>query len=277
MRRLFPVVLVLLLAMMSVAPVRGQTPGPASPQADASNSLAGVTPLPLTGERQAKFEAYITEMLSITTVPGAAVAVVQNGEVVYQQGFGVRELGGTEPVTPDTLMMIGSITKPMTATMAATVVDDGNLTWETPVVDLLPSFAVADPELTERLSIRNAFCACTGLPQRDPEFLFNSATLTPDRLITSVRDFPLTAPLGEPFQYSNQMFGIGGYAAAVAAEPEETDLFAAYDMAMRQRLLDPLWMKLSTFSLAGARNWRLRVAPRTGSSRGVSSCFIGGR
>jgi CubicO group peptidase (beta-lactamase class C family) len=249
MRRLFPVVLVLLLAMMSVAPVRGQTPGPASPQADASNSLAGVTPLPLTGERQAKFEAYITEMLSITTVPGAAVAVVQNGEVVYQQGFGVRELGGTEPVTPDTLMMIGSITKPMTATMAATVVDDGNLTWETPVVDLLPSFAVADPELTERLSIRNAFCACTGLPQRDPEFLFNSATLTPDRLITSVRDFPLTAPLGEPFQYSNQMFGIGGYAAAVAAEPEETDLFAAYDMAMRQRLLDPLWMKLSTFSL----------------------------
>jgi CubicO group peptidase (beta-lactamase class C family) len=64
-------------------------------------------------------------MLAMTNVPAAAVAVVQNGEVVYQQGFGVRELGGSEPVTPETLMMIGSITKPMTATMAATVVDDG--------------------------------------------------------------------------------------------------------------------------------------------------------
>jgi CubicO group peptidase (beta-lactamase class C family) len=249
MRRLSLILLVLLLAAISATPARGQTPGPATPQAGAGADLVGVAPLPLTGDRQAAFAAYIADMLAMTNVPGAAVAVVQNGEVIYQQGFGVRELGESEPVTPETLMMIGSITKPMTATMAATVVDDGELTWETPVVDLLPTFAVADPELTERLSIRNAFCACTGLPQRDPEFIFNSVTLTPERLITSVRDFPLTAPLGEQFQYSNQMFGIGGYAAAVAAEPEETDLFAAYDTAMRQRLLDPLGMDRSTFSL----------------------------
>jgi CubicO group peptidase (beta-lactamase class C family) len=249
MRRLSPILLVLLLATMSAPPARGQTPGPASPQAGTNADLTGVAPLALTGDRQAEFESYIASMLATSQVPGAAVAVVQNGEVVYQQGFGVRELGGSEPVTPQTLMMIGSITKPMTATMAATVVDAGDVAWETPVVDLLPTFAVADPELTKRLSLRNAFCACTGLPQRDPEFLFNSATLTPRRLITSVRDFPLTAPLGEQFQYSNQMFGIGGYAAAAAAAPGETDLFAAYVAAMRQRLLDPLRMANSTFVL----------------------------
>jgi CubicO group peptidase (beta-lactamase class C family) len=249
MRRLSLILLVLLFAAMSAIPARGQTPGPASPQAGTNADLAGVVPLALTGDRQAEFESYIASMLATTRVPGAAVAVVQNGEVVYQQGFGVRELGGSEPVTPETLMMIGSITKPMTATMATTVVDAGDVIWETPVVDLLPSFAVADPKLTRRLSLRNAFCACTGLPQRDPEFLFNSATLIPQRLITSVRDFPLTAPLGEQFQYSNQMFGIGGYAAAVAAEPGESDLLAAYITAMRQRLLDPLGMDHSTFKL----------------------------
>src|SRR5215216_4688031 len=249
MRRLSSILLILLLAAVSAAPARGQTPGPATPQAGASADLAGVTAQPLTGDRQAEFAAYITDMLAMTNVPGAAVAVVQNGEVVYQQGFGVRELGGSDPVTPETLMMIGSITKPMTATMAATVVDDGDVTWDTPIVDLLPSFAVADPELTRRLSLRNAFCACTGLPQRDPEFLFTSATLTPERLITSVRDFPLTAPLGEQFQYSNQLFGIGGYAAAVASAPAETDLFAAYVTAMQQRLLDPLGMRRSSFAL----------------------------
>ena len=249
MHRLFPVLLVLLLAGMSAAPVRGQTPAPATPQVGAGGDLSGVAPLPLTGDRQAEFADYIASMLAMTGIPGAAVAVVQNGEVVYQQGFGVRELGGSEPVTPETLMMIGSITKPMTATMAATVVDDGELTWETPVVEILPSFAVADPELTERLTVRNAFCACTGLPQRDPEFLFTSATLTPERLITSVRDFPLTAPLREQFQYSNQLFGIGGYAAAAAAAPAETDLYDAYVTAMQQRLLDPLGMRRSTFAL----------------------------
>jgi CubicO group peptidase (beta-lactamase class C family) len=115
-------------------------------------------------------------------------------------------------------------------------------------VQLLPEFAVADPALTERLSIRNAFCACTGLPQRDPEFLFTSATLTPERLITSVREFPLTAPLGEQFQYSNQLFAIGGYAAAAAAEGE-TDLYDAYVSSMQRRLLDPRGMNHSTFGL----------------------------
>jgi CubicO group peptidase (beta-lactamase class C family) len=249
MRHLSPILLILLLALMSASPARGETPGSATPQAGPSVDLSGVTPLPLTGDRQAEFETYITSVLATTRVPGAAVAVVQNGDVVYQQGFGVRELGGSEPVTPETLMMIGSITKPMTATMAATVVDAGDVTWDTPVVDLLPGFAVADPELARRLSLRNAFCACTGLPQRDPEFLFNSATLTPERLVTSVRDFPLTAPLGEQFQYSNQMFGIGGYAAAAASAPEETDLFAAYVTVMRQRLLEPLGMMHSTFAL----------------------------
>ena len=159
MRRLSLILIALLFTAMSAAPAQGQTPGPGTPQTGASADLGGVTPLPLTGERQAAFAAYIADMLAMTNVPGAAVAVVQNGEVVYQQGFGVRELGGSDPVTPDTLMMVGSITKAMTATMAATVVDDGEVTWETPVVDLLPSFAVADPELTRRLSLRNAFCA----------------------------------------------------------------------------------------------------------------------
>ena len=97
------ILMVLLLTALSAAPARGQTPGPASPPASASADLAGVTPLPLTGDRQAAFSAHITDLLAMTNVPGAAVAVVQNGEVVYQRGFGVHELDGSEPVTPDTL------------------------------------------------------------------------------------------------------------------------------------------------------------------------------
>jgi len=228
----------------------------ATPMADAAVatpvSLAGVDPLPLTAEREAELEAYISRMLAETGVPGASVAVVQNGEVVYQQGFGVRDLRATDPapVTPDTLMMIGSITKSMTVTMAATLVDEGKLTWETPVVNLLPEFTLADPELSQKLTIRNAFCACTGLPQRDADFIFHSDAFTPRRLIASVADFPLTAPLGELFQYSNQMFAIGGYAATAAATGSQDDLYDAYTATMRAQLLDPLDMPRSTFALS---------------------------
>ena len=102
------------------------------------------------------------------------MAVVQGGEVVFLQGFGVREFGQPEPVTADTLLGIGSVTKSFSLLLTATLVDAGRLSWDTPLVDLLPTFAVADPALSPRLTARDAFCACTGLPRRDFEFIFNA-------------------------------------------------------------------------------------------------------
>ena len=191
------------------------TPGAAA-QAGPLPDLTGVAPLPLTGERLATFEAYVAAKLAEIHVPGAAVAVVQGGEVAFLQGFGVRELGRPAPVTADTLLRIGSVTKSFSSLLAATLVDAGRLSWETPLVDLLPTFAVADPDLTPRLTVRDAFCACTGLPRRDLEFIFNAHALTPERLIADMAQLPLTAPFGEKYQYSNQMVAAGGFAAAVA-------------------------------------------------------------
>ena len=222
----------------------------ATPQTAAQPDLAGVAPLPLTGERRTTFEAYVADAIDRFGVPGASIAVVQAGEVVYAQGFGIKAFGKTDPVTADTLMMIGSVTKSMTATMAATVVDDGWLSWDTPLVELLPQFAVADPQLTPRLTVADAFCACTGLPRRDLELFFHFDDLAPARLIAQVAELPLTAPFGEQFQYSNQMFAVGGYAAAAAAGAAPNDLYGGYQLVMRERLLNPIGMDRSTFALA---------------------------
>jgi CubicO group peptidase (beta-lactamase class C family) len=256
---LVPLALVLLLVLAAgrsagVAQVETPVASPptaplASPVATPPADLTGVAALPLTDARRAAFEAYVADALNRLAVPGAAVAVVQGGEVVYLQGFGVKEVGGTQRVTPDTLMMIGSVTKSMTSTMAATLVDEGWLSWDTPVADLLPAFAFPDPALTERLTVADAFCACTGLPRRDLEIIFNFDALPPERLIASVAEFPVTAPFGEAFQYNNQLYAVGGYAATVAAGGAPTDLFAAYRLAMRDRFLGPLGMERSTFAL----------------------------
>ena len=128
--------------------------------------LTGVAPLQLTGDRRSAFEGYLSKAITRFGMPGAAVAVIQGGEVAYLRGFGIKELGGTEPVTPDTLLMIGSITKPMTTMLAAALVDDGHLGWNTRLVDMLPRFA-ADRTMTERLTVRDAFCNCSGLPGPD--------------------------------------------------------------------------------------------------------------
>ncbi len=209
--------------------------------------LAGVPPATLTPAMLAELETYIADVMARNRVPGAAVAIVQDGRVAYSRGFGVRDLDHPAPVTPDTLMMIGSTTKSMTTMLAATLVDEGRLGWDTPVVELLPGFAVADPALTPTITVRNLFCACTGVPRRDLEFLFNADDLSAQDTVASLRQFEFFTPFGEVFQYSNQMVATGGYAAA-AASGAPGDLYDAYETAMRDRVLGPIGMVDSTFS-----------------------------
>ena len=222
----------------------------ATPESQTVADLTGVTPLPLTGERLATFEAYVTAKLAEAGVPGAAVAVVQGGEVVFLQGFGVREIGQPEPVAADTLLRIGSVTKSFSSLLTATLVDAGRLSWDTPLVDLLPNFSVSDPALTPRLTTRDAFCACTGLPRRDLEFIFKAHELTPELLVEEMAELPLTAPYGEKYQYSNQMVAAGGFAAAVADGGSPHDLGHAYAIALREKVLNPIGMPRTTLALA---------------------------
>lgn len=218
----------------------------------AQTDLTGVTPKRFSGALVTQFESYVQDLLARLKVPGAAVAVVQAGKVVYAKGFGVKEKGGSDPVTPDTLMMIGSTTKSMTTMMMATEVDDGLLRWDEPVVDILPSFAVADPTLTKKITVRNLVCACTGVPRRDLELVFNASTLTPEKVIESLKGFQFYTKFGEAFQYSNQMVATGGYVAAAAAGGRYGQLGQAYTTQLRKRVLDPIGMKRTTLSFAAA-------------------------
>jgi hypothetical protein len=124
--------------------------------------LTGVTPKPVNQEVIAELETFIEGALPEFGIPGAAVAVVQNGNAVYTGGFGVQEAGGDVPITPDTHMMIGSTGKSMMTMLMATLVDTGEMTWDTPVREVLPEFSVADPELSETMTMRNWYAPAPG-------------------------------------------------------------------------------------------------------------------
>jgi CubicO group peptidase (beta-lactamase class C family) len=197
----------------------------------------------------AELETYILESMGLAEIPGMSIAIVQNGEVIYTKGFGVRELGRNEPVTPDTLMMIASSTKPLTTLMMATVVDDGLVSWETTVTSILPSFAVADPDLTRRLAMRHLVCACSGMPGKDSA-LFLSDLKSAEDLILSMQVIAPVSEFEKEFNYSNQMVAAGGYVAALAANGPGDDLGAGYVAAMQERVFDPIGMTHTTLSIA---------------------------
>jgi len=231
--------------------------------------LTGVTPRPVNGQVIAELEGFVEDALPEFGIPGAVVAVVQGGEVVYTGGFGVREAGGTAPMTPDTPMMIGSTGKSLTTMLMAALVDAGEMSWDTPVREVLPEFAVADPELSETMTLRNLVCACTGVPRRDLEFLFNAGELTAEDVVESLRTFEFFTDFGEAFQYSNQLVATGGYAAAAADGADYGELFEGYINSLQARVLDPIGMENTTLSFEEVARAGDAATPHTATVDGA--------
>lgn len=181
-------------------------------------------------------------------VPGAAVAVIVGDRIVLERGYGVRELGDPAPVTPRTRFMIGSTTKALTTLMMARLVDAKRLTWDTPVTQLWPSFALGDKATTAKVTLQHTVCACTGMPRRDLEFIFEFEGISPEARIASMREMQPSTGFGETFQYSNLMVAAGGYVASLAAphRGKQPAFDAAYAAAMQAQVFGPLGMRQTT-------------------------------
>ena len=193
-----------------------------------------------------EFIDFVEKARILSKVPGVAVAIVQDGKIILEQGFGVRTLGKPEKVTPQTLFMIGSTTKALTTFMMARLIDEGKFTWDTPVTQLMPDFALGDAATTKQVLMKYMVSASAGLPRQDMEFIFNYDQATPALRIKEMRNMKPTTGFGETFQYSNAMVSAGGYIAAHTVD-NNSDLGKAYDAVMQSRLFDPIDMHATTF------------------------------
>ncbi|MBZ0304101.1 MAG: beta-lactamase family protein [Anaerolineae bacterium] len=211
-----------------------------------THDLTGKTPHAVDADITDALDAYVQELMPQFKVPGAVLAIVQDGQIVYTQAYGVRELGTDAPMTTDTQMMIGSSGKSLTTTMMAALVDAGLMQWDEPAVAILPTFTMADPELTPQITMQTLVCACTGVPRRDYELIFNSSDLSAEDIVESLSTFEVFTDFGEAFQYSNQMVGTGGYIATIAGGGTWGDLFDSYAALLRDRVLDPVGMPDTT-------------------------------
>ncbi len=216
-------------------------------------TFAGRTAHRLTPERIAALKSFITTSMEQLHVPGTAIALIDHGKVVFEGGFGVRNVATSQPVDANTLFMVASNTKGMSTLLLSELVDQGKLRWDEPVVDVFPTFRLGDAATTKSVLVKHLVCACTGLPRKDLEWIF---TTTPQTPVTKTFDFlAATAPtskFGEVFQYNNLMATAAGYIGGHVAYPQ-MELGAAYDRAMQTMVFDPLGMRSTTFDTAKAR------------------------
>ena len=221
------------------------------PKGYSRESFAGKTANKLDAKRIAELSRFVDEGRKKLGVPGVSIGVVQDGKVVFADGFGMRDLDDTRKPDADTLYLIASNTKAMTTLMLAKLVDEGKLTWDTPVTKLLPSFRLGDADTTSRVLVRHLICACTGLPRQDFEWIFQFDGVTPEGMLKTLGAMQPTSKFGELFQYSNPLASAGGYVGGHVAFPDR-ELGAAYDEAMRTLVFGPLGMKSTTFDFKRA-------------------------
>jgi CubicO group peptidase (beta-lactamase class C family)/ketosteroid isomerase-like protein len=221
------------------------------PKGFVRESFAGRKAATLDAARLAKLSAFTETAMKELGVPGASVGIIQNGKVIFAEGFGVRELGKPEKPDANTLFMVASNTKALTTLMLGKLVDAKRFDWETPVTSLLPSFKLGDSATTRQVLVKHLICACTGLPRQDFEWLFEFKDATPESALRSLGTMQPTSKFGEMFQYSNPMAAAAGYIGGHVAFPT-LELGKAYDEAMRTLVFDPLGMTSTTFDYGKA-------------------------
>ncbi len=174
-----------------------------------------------------------TDMLQRTHIPGLAISVVRAGKTVYAAGFGVRRVGTTDAVDADTAFQLASLSKSIGATVVAHEVGLGTISWDTPVVQHLPWFALSDDWVTRHVTIADMYAHRSGLPDHAGDDLED---LGYDRaqVLRRLRFLKLHS-FRDEYAYTN--FGLTAAAEAVA-EALHTD----WATLSEQALYTPLGM-----------------------------------
>ena len=155
-------------------------------------------------------DAFMQQQMTARQIPGAAVAVVRGGRVILVKGYGVADVEHRVPVTEHTVFELASVTKPFTAMAIMMLVQDGKLSLDARIADV-----VADlPAAWRAVTIRQLLTHTSGIAEfARPAFNMNARKdYKPREIIQLVADAPLDFPPGERHSYSNTGYVLLGMA-----------------------------------------------------------------
>lgn len=175
-------------------------------------------------------------------IPGLAISVVRDGEVIYARGYGVRKLGEDAVVDEHTVFGVASTTKAMTVTALGMLADEGILHWDDRVRDHLPWFRLSDPWVSDMVTVRDLLSHRVGIGRMTG----NRLVFMPDRdrrtILDHVSHQPFEIPFRSGYLYSNMMYMVAGMVIEGAAG-------ISWDEFLPERIFIPLGMNSASVSI----------------------------
>lgn len=192
-------------------------------------------------------------------IPGGAVAIVKEGRIVFQKGFGVKERGKPDKVDEHTVFRLGSLSKGFTSVLAGVLAEEGAVKWDQPITHYLNEFRLHDPEQTDLVQIRHLLSHTTGLPRHAYTNLVEDG-LSLHQIIPRFETVPLVSRVGSQHSYQNAAYSL---IEIILEAQTNTD----FNILLYEKLLKPLEMDHSSTNYDSIYNSGNRASPHLYHSR----------
>ncbi len=199
------------------------------------NIAAYDDPNPFVENALKEFDGFIKTAIANRQAPGAAVAVVKDTTIIFLKGYGLRDASKSDSIDTRTVFRLGSVSKSVTATLVATLVNEGVLHWDDPVIKYLPNFHLKTEEATQKLTLRHLLSHTIGLPYHAYTVMVEDHAPF-DTLIDHLKDLDLVGKPGELYSYQNVGFSLIGSVIERATGEKLEEVFT-------KKLFLPLGMK----------------------------------
>ena len=191
----------------------------------------------------AKIDAYVSAQMQANHIPGVALGLVHNDQIVHLRGFGSADSTG-RAVTPHTPFLLASVSKSFTALAIMQLVEAGKVELDAPVQRYLPWFRVADPVASARITLRHLLYQTSGLPASACST--DQVTMTLEQFVRSLGTVVLDRPVGSRYEYCSANYDVLGLIVqTVSGQP--------YGTYVQQHIFAPLQMHDSFASEPEAR------------------------
>jgi beta-lactamase class C len=202
-------------------------------------SAAVKTVLPVSHQREAfvtEFKNYV-ETKVVPKTPGLALAIIADGKVKVLETYGVKKAGGSR-VNTDTAFRLASVSKSFAATVAAMMVNDGLIRWDTKITDVLPNVEFSNPRYGDQMTVQHILSQSTGLPTHAGDNSLEEG-LSFDEIIRRLRFMNFVCPPGKCYNYQNVTYSL--ISNIVLKKTGMT-----YEQYLESKVLRPLGMRTAT-------------------------------
>ena len=187
-------------------------------------------------------DKYFSQALDDWEVPGMAVAVVKDGEIIFAKGYGVLEVNKKKKVDEHSNFAIASNTKAFISASLAHLVWEGKISWDDKVVKYLPYFALYDAYATQNATIRDLLSHRLGLGTYSGDVIWYKSEYSAEEVIKHIKYVPQAYDFRAGYGYSNLMF-------ITAGEVIKSVTGMAWDEFIQKHFLNQLKMDRTVMSV----------------------------